>query len=155
MTLSSIFIALACTIYSFSGHANMPGHYEVHSENAPAAIGPYSQAVRAGQFLYISGQIGTDPKTSNFVAGGVAEQMKQVLDNLEAILRAEGLTLENVVRSELFLNDMDDFKVVNTIYADRFVYPIKPARQTVAVKGLPRGALIEISCIAYDPEKVN
>ncbi len=132
--------------------ADISGLYQVTSEEAPKAIGPYSQAVRAGQFLFISGQLGIDPATSNFVEGTVAEQTRQVLDNIEAILRKEGLTFENVIKSEVYLQDINDFQVVNRCYAERFVYPIKPARQTMAVGALPRAALVEISCIAYIPE---
>lgn len=149
LVLASVFSTLALQ----NGFANIEGHYEVSSEKAPKAIGPYSQAVRAGQFLYISGQIGIDPLTSNFVEGTVVEQTKQVLDNIEAILKEEGLTFENVVKSEVYLQDMADFQIVNRCYEERFVYKVKPARQTMAVKTLPRGALIEISCIAYTPEK--
>ena len=147
-----VLVAVAEILTLQYGWMNMSKHYEVSSEKAPKAIGPYSQAVRAGQFLFISGQLGIDPSTSNFVGEAVTEQTKQVLDNLEAILHKEGLTFQNVVKSEVYLQDMNDFQAVNLCYEERFIHAVKPARQTMAVKTLPRNALIEISCIAYIPE---
>ncbi len=153
-SITQYLFALACVFtLASSQQSYAEPHYAVSTEHAPKAFGPYSQAVRAGQFLFISGQIGMDPLTSNFVPGSIVEQTKQVLDNIEAILQQEGLTFENVVKSEVYLQDMNDFQAINRCYEERFVYSVKPARQTMAVKGLPRGALIEISCIAYVPKK--
>lgn len=119
----------------------------ITTENAPKAIGPYSQAVLAHPFLFISGQIGIDPKLGKIISQKVEDQTRQVLDNIEAILKEVGLGLDNIVKTEIYLTDMNDFQAVNTIYAERFdLY--KPARQTMQVVKLPLDALIEISCIA-------
>ena len=121
----------------------------IHTDQAPQAIGPYSQAVTAGPFLYVSGQIPIDPQTG-FVKGSTIEvQTEQVLDNIEAILHAAGFTLQHVVKTEVYLKDMQDFAVVNTLYAKRFSHPIKPARQAMQVGKLPLDVHIEISCIAF------
>ncbi len=122
----------------------------ISTSKAPQAIGPYSQAVLAGGFLFISGQLPTDPVTGKIEGAGVEEQMRQVLKNIGAILEEAGLTFEQVVRSEIFLQDMKDFKAVNALYAEFFHYPVKPARQTIQAAALPMGALVEISCIALN-----
>ena len=119
----------------------------IASRNAPRAIGPYSQAILAGPTLYCSGQIALDPRTGALISGGVVEQTVRVLDSLGAVLRAADMHYENVVRCTLFLRDMDDYAQVNEIYS-RYFSESPPARETVAVSGLPRGALIEISCVA-------
>ena len=119
----------------------------VSTERAPAAIGPYSQAVRAGGLLFCSGQIPLDPATGALVAGGIAEQTAQVLDNVTAVLAAAGLTPADVVRTTVFLADMDDFVAMNEVYARCFADDA-PARSTVAVKALPKGALVEIEVLA-------
>jgi 2-iminobutanoate/2-iminopropanoate deaminase len=121
---------------------------KISTDKAPKAIGPYSQAVRACNLIFVSGQLPIDVATSNIVEGGIKQQTKQVIDNIEAILKSEGLSLEHVVRCDVFLQNMEDFKTVNSIYAERFTGDIHPARQTVEVAKLPMGALIEISCIA-------
>lgn len=121
---------------------------KIHTEDAPKAIGPYSQAVMAGQLLFVSGQIPIDPKTNRIVETTIEGQTLQVLNNLEAILLAAGLTLNHVVRAEVFLKDLNDFQKMNGIYAEKFSGPIKPARQAFQVGRLPLDALIEISCIA-------
>ncbi len=121
----------------------------VETEKAPKAIGPYSQAIAAGPFLFISGQLPVDPKTGKIVEGSIQSQTKQVLDNLEAILEAEGLSLKDVVKSEVFLKDMQDFAEMNAVYAMRFSHPIKPARVTIQAAKLPMDARVEISCIAF------
>ncbi|MDD5251756.1 MAG: RidA family protein [Patescibacteria group bacterium] len=123
----------------------------VRTDGAPAPIGPYSQAVSAGQLVFCSGQIGLDPVTGILVAGGVAVETRRVLDNLTAVLAAAGLTLAHVVRTDIFLADMNDFSAVNEIYAEYFSSDPKPARQTVGVAALPKNATVEISCIAYIP----
>ena len=121
----------------------------VETEHAPKAIGPYSQAVAAGPFLFISGQLPVDPKTGKIAQGSIQSQTKQVLDNLEAILAAEGLSLKDVVKTEVFLKDMQDFAEMNAVYAERFNHPIKPARVTIQAAKLPMDARVEISCIAF------
>jgi 2-iminobutanoate/2-iminopropanoate deaminase len=119
----------------------------VHTSAAPAAIGPYSQAVRAGNVVYCSGQIALDPATQALVGTTAAQQAGRVLDNLAAVLKAAGSGLDRVVRTTIFLVSMADFAAVNEVYGQRFGAH-KPARATVAVKELPKGALVEIDCIA-------
>jgi len=119
----------------------------VQTSAAPAAIGPYSQAVRAGNLLFCSGQIPLDPKTMQIVGKTAAEQAEQVLQNLAAVLRAAGASLADVVRTTIYLVAIDDFAAVNEVYASHFGAH-KPARATVAVKELPRHVLVEIDCIA-------
>jgi 2-iminobutanoate/2-iminopropanoate deaminase len=119
----------------------------VHSPNAPAAIGPYSQAIKAGNLLFCSGQIALDPKTGQIVGGSAAEQAEQVMKNLAAVLTAGGASLAAVARTTIFLANMSDFAAVNEVYAKHFGSH-KPARATVAVKDLPKGGLVEIDCIA-------
>ncbi len=119
----------------------------VQTETAPKAIGPYAQAIKAGAFIYTAGQIPIDPKTGEFVSGGIAAQTRQVLENLKAVLEAGGSSLEKVVKTTVFLRNMSDFAVMNEIYAE-YLGQIKPARSTVAVSELPRGALVEIDLIA-------
>lgn len=119
----------------------------VSSPSAPAAIGPYSQAIRAGNLLFCSGQIPLDPTTMQLVGSNAAEQADQVLKNLAAVLTAGGASLAHVVRTTIFLASMADFAAVNEVYGRHFGAH-KPARATVAVKELPKGALVEIDCIA-------
>ena len=120
----------------------------IHTTEAPAAIGPYSQAVDSGAGLvFVSGQLPIDPVTGAFPEGGVAEQTRQSLLNAQAILRAAGLELTDVVKTTVFLADMGDFSAMNAVYATFFSEPF-PARSAVAVKTLPKGALVEIECIA-------
>jgi 2-iminobutanoate/2-iminopropanoate deaminase len=119
----------------------------VRSDSAPAAIGPYSQAIVANGFVYTAGQIALDPATGQVVAGGVAEQTEQVLKNLTAVLEAAGTSWMNVVKTTVFLKDMRDFPTVNEVYA-RMVGEARPARSTVAVAGLPRDVLVEIEAVA-------
>jgi len=114
---------------------------------APAAIGPYSQAVEANGFVFASGQLPIDPSTGQFPEGGVKEQTRQSLLNAQAILREAGLELKNVVKTTVFLASMDDFTAMNEVYSSFFSEPF-PARSAVAVKTLPKGALVEIECIA-------
>lgn len=117
---------------------------------APAAIGPYSQAVEANGFVFASGQLPIDPLTGQFPEGGVKEQTRQSLLNAQAILREAGLELKNVVKTTVFLASMDDFAAMNEVYSSFFSEPF-PARSAVAVKTLPKGALVEIECIAARP----
>lgn len=119
----------------------------IHTPNAPAAIGPYSQAVEAGGTLYISGQIPLDPQTMKLVEGGIKEQTEQVLKNISAILTAAGYTFKDVVKSTCLLSDMANFKAMNEVYANYYLENA-PARAAFAVKDLPLGSLIEIETIA-------
>jgi 2-iminobutanoate/2-iminopropanoate deaminase len=119
----------------------------VVSEGAPKAVGPYSQAVIEGGFLFASGQIPLDPKTGNLVTGGIEVSANRVLDNLQAVLAAAGLTFNDVVKATVYLTRIEDFPAVNTVYAQRFGES-RPARSTVAVAALPKAAPIEIDLIA-------
>lgn len=123
------------------------------TEQAPKAIGPYSQAICAGAYVFVSGQIALDPATGKLVGESIEDQTRQVLKNIEAILVAQGLSLEDVVKTEVYLKDLKDFAAMNGIYGERFTYPIKPARATVQISKLPFDALLEISCVAYIPER--
>ena len=120
----------------------------IHTEKAPAAIGPYSQAIDSGAGLvFVSGQLPIDPATGAFPEGAVKEQTRQSLTNAGSILEAAGLSLQQVVKTTVFLADMADFAAMNEVYAQFFSAPF-PARSAVAVKTLPKGALVEIECIA-------
>ena len=119
----------------------------ISTAQAPAAIGPYSQAICADGYLFCSGQLGLDPATGDFVAGDVGAQAEQALRNLGAVLEAAGLTFENVVKTTIFLADMADFAAVNGVYG-RFVTDPPPARSTVAVAALPKGGRVEIEATA-------
>ena len=115
--------------------------------HAPAPVGPYSQAIRVDGFVFCSGQVGIDPTTGKIVTGGVAAEARQVLDNLAAVLAAAELTLDAVVKTTIFLIDINDFAAVNAIYGERMGTP-PPARSTIAVAALPLGARVEIEAIA-------
>jgi 2-iminobutanoate/2-iminopropanoate deaminase len=119
----------------------------IETEKAPKAIGPYAQAIKVNGFLYTAGQIPLDPKTGNFVEGGIAAQTRQVMENLNAILEAAGSSLDRVVKATVFLKNMGDFALMNEVYGE-YLGNFKPARSTVAVAELPRGALVEIDLIA-------
>ena len=119
----------------------------VQTEDAPKAIGPYSQATLAGDLVFCSGQIGLDPNTGEFVQGGVKEQTTQVFRNLKAVLQAAGVGLDAVTMVNVYLKSMKDFKDINDVYAEIFG-DHKPARATVGVSELPKNALVEISCVA-------
>jgi len=119
----------------------------ISTSEAPAAIGPYSQAVRVGSTIYCAGQIPLDPKSGQIVSGDMAAQTRRVLDNIAAVLKAEGATFENVVKTTIFLTDLGDFQTVNEIYGSYFKQQ-PPARSTVQVSALPKGANVEIEVIA-------
>jgi 2-iminobutanoate/2-iminopropanoate deaminase len=123
----------------------------ISTSEAPAAIGPYSQAVRSGNFLFCSGQIPLDPTSGQIVSGDIATQTRRVLDNIRAVLKAEGLTFENIVKTTIFLTDLGDFQTVNEIYGSYFKQQ-PPARSTVQVSALPKGAKVEIEVIAVADE---
>lgn len=119
----------------------------IHTPNAPAAIGPYSQAIEAGNMLFVSGQLPVDPATGAFVEGGIKEQTRQSLTNAQAILREAGVDLSHVVKTTVMLSDIASFALMNEVYAEFFTAPY-PARSAFAVKDLPKGALVEIEMIA-------
>ncbi len=120
----------------------------IHTENAPAPIGPYSQAVRAGNMLYVSGQIAIDPETNTLVDGNIEDETKQVMKNIESLLSASGFSFSDIVKTTIFLSDMEHFVLVNGIYGSYFQSEF-PARETVAVLGLPKNVNVEISVTAY------
>ena len=123
---------------------------KISTPNAPAAIGPYSQAVKAGDFLYVSGQIPLSPATGEIVGTTIEEQTEQVFANLQAILTAAGMTFDDVVKATVLLSDIANFGAVNTIYGKYFNGEILPARAAFAVKDLPKGAMVEIELVAYN-----
>lgn len=125
-----------------------PGRTEIHTERAPAAIGPYSQAVGAGDTVYTAGQVGLDPATGEFAGEDVAAQTRQAMANLEAVLEAAGLDLGDVVKTTIFVADMEDFATVNEIYGEHFAEPY-PARSTVEAGRLPKDARVEIEMVAH------
>ncbi|MBI5888543.1 MAG: RidA family protein [Deltaproteobacteria bacterium] len=120
---------------------------EIESDSAPRAIGPYSQAVRSGNFLFLSGQIPIDPATGELIAGNVEAQTKQVLRNIEGLLKAAGLGPQNVVKATVYLKDLSTFGQMNSVYGG-FFNPPYPARSTVEVKDLPKGSMVEIDVMA-------
>ena len=119
----------------------------IHTDNAPAAIGPYSQAIEVNGFVFASGQIPLDPKTGTLVEGGIKEQTRQALTNASSILKAAGTDLAHVVKTTVYLDSMDDFAAMNEVYAEFFSHPF-PARSAVAVKKLPKGVLVEVEVLA-------
>ena len=119
----------------------------IKTTKAPAAIGPYNQAIQVGNLVYTSGQIPIDPATGNFVEGGIKEQTRQSLLNVKAILEEAGLTMRDVIKTTVFMADMNDFSDMNAVYSEFFPEPY-PARSAVAVKTLPKGALVEIEVVA-------
>lgn len=121
----------------------------ISTSKAPAAIGPYSQAIHAGTLVFVSGQLPVDPATGEFAEGGIKELTRQSLTNMKHILESEGLTMGHVVKTTVFLADMADFAEMNEVYAEFFAQPY-PARSAVAVKTLPKGARVEVECIASE-----
>ncbi len=121
----------------------------INTEQAPVAIGPYSQAIKANGFVFISGQLPVDPQTGEFVAGGVQEQTQKSLENLQAILAAANLSFDHVVKTTVFLKDMNDFAIMNEVYAKYFTKAC-PARACVQVAKLPKDALVEIELVAVE-----
>ena len=119
----------------------------ISTTKAPAAIGPYSQAIQVGNPVYTSGQLPIDPATGKFPEGGIKEQTRQSLTNIQAILQGAGLTMGSVIKTTVFMADMNDFADMNSVYAEFFNEPY-PARSAVAVKSLPKGALVEIEVVA-------
>ena len=131
------------------------GKHAISTSDAPAALGPYTQAVRVGDMLFTSGQLGLDPKTGEMVPGGIAEQTARALESLKAVLAKAGLAMAHVVKTTVFLKQMSDFAAMNIVYA-RYLAPegiVAPARSTVQVAGLPKDALVEIEVIAKSPSE--
>jgi 2-iminobutanoate/2-iminopropanoate deaminase len=122
---------------------------KIVAEKAPGAVGPYSQGTEIKGFVFVSGQIPVDPKTGKMVEGGIKAQTDRAIENLKAVLDAAGSKLSHVMRCDVFLIDMNDFKDMNEVYASKFVTDPKPARQAVQVGRLPLDAMVEISCIAF------
>jgi len=122
----------------------------IATDQAPKAIGPYSQAVRVGDLLFTAGQIPLDPQTNQLVVGDIKVQTRRVLENLRGILRSEGLALDNVVKTTVFVTDLEQFGALNEVYAEFFA-EAPPARTTVQVARLPKGALVEIEAVAVFP----
>ena len=131
----------------FFNNNNIIMNKAIHTDNAPKALGPYSQAIVAGNMVFASGQVPIDPATDQFVPGGIKEQTRQALTNARNILAEAGTDLAHVVKTTVFLSDMDNFAAMNEVYAQFFKQPY-PARSAVAVKTLPKGALVEVECIA-------
>ena len=125
----------------------MSDHKVIKTEFAPVAIGPYSQAVCAGNMVFVSGQLGIDPKTGQLVEGGIESQTQQAIENVRSILFAEALAMKNVVQVQVFLADMKDFAAMNEIYTKYFTQPY-PSRAAIQVAALPKGGLVEIMAVA-------
>jgi len=142
LTFPLLLLAMA-----IAGCTAVPIKESVSTKDAPAAIGPYSQAIKVGNLLFLSGQISIDPKTNQMNSGSIEEQTKLVLDNLDAVLKASGMSMENVVNTTVFLKDVNDFGKMNAVYGTYFK-DNPPARATVQIAKLPRDALVEISAIA-------
>ena len=147
----STFIAAAAVVLalSISAEAQITRKRAVKATDAPKPIGPYSDAIVANGFIFLAGKVGTDPKTDALVPGGIVEQTEQVLNNLETVLKAAGGRLDDIVKTTVFLADMNDFQKMNEVYAKRFKLPF-PARSTVQVARLPRDAKVEIEAIAIE-----
>jgi len=126
----------------------MSSRTRISTPDAPQAIGPYSQAIKAAGLVHCSGQVGFDPKTMTLVSGGIAAQTERVLQNLTAVLKAAGSDVSKVVKCTVYLKSMDDFAAMNAVYAQHFPGDAPPARSTVEVARLPKDALVEIDCVA-------
>lgn len=129
-------------------HSDSKATYPIQTPNAPKAVGPYSQAVRAGNYLFCSGQIPLDPQTGEIIRGDVAEQTERVLENLTAVLQADGFELQHVVKTTVFMVDLSSFVQMNEVYA-RYFSSSFPARSTIQVAALPKGASVEIEAVAF------
>ena len=147
--MKHVIITIAVVLLVGCAHGTVP-RKAITSDNAPAALGPYSPGVQVGEFLFLSGQIGLNPESGKLVEGGIKEQTKQVLDNLGAVLKEAGMDYENVVRATVYLSDMNNFQSMNSVYSGYFNSPHPPSRSTVEVRLLPKGALVEIDLIAME-----
>ncbi|MDD1685532.1 RidA family protein [Methanoregula sp.] len=141
-----VFLGAVYTTY-LTPPAVHPAKQAVFSKNAPEPIGPYSQAIESGDYVYLSGQIGLDPATGNLTAGGAQEQTVRAMENLHAVLSASGLSFSDVVQTRIYLTSMSDFTTVNQVYGTYF-NDTWPARSTVQVAGLPKGGVVEIEMVA-------
>jgi 2-iminobutanoate/2-iminopropanoate deaminase len=121
---------------------------KIETQHAPKVVGPYSQAVVAGEFVFCSGQIGINPLTGELVSADIQEQTKQVLENLQQVLHAADSSIDLIVTTEVYLKDINDYAVMNEVYGRVFKNNLQPARTTVAVSALPKNALVEMSCVA-------
>ncbi len=131
------------------GNIKMVELKKIETDEAPGAVGPYSQGTHIGGFVFVSGQLPVNPETGQKVEEDIKVQTDRVIENIKAVLKAVGLDLSQVVRCDVFLKDMNDFKAMNEVYASKFITNPKPARQAVQVGRLPIDAMVEISCIAY------
>lgn len=122
---------------------------QISTPGAPAAIGPYSQAIQAGEFLYVSGVLPIDPSTGKLVEGSIETLLNRIIDNMEAVLKAAGMTLDHVIKTDVFMKDLAEFQAMNKEYAKRFHGLVAPARTTIQVAKLPLDVRLEIACIAY------
>ena len=147
--MKHVLITIAVVLLVGCAHGTVP-RKAITSDEAPAALGPYSPGVQVGEFLFLSGQIGLNPESGKLVEGGIKEQTKQVLDNLGAVLKEAGMDYENVVRATVYLSDMNNFQSMNSVYSGYFNSPHPPSRSTVEVRLLPKGALVEIDLIAME-----
>ena len=147
--MKHVLITIAVVLLVGCAHRTVP-RKAITSDDAPAALGPYSPGVQVGEFLFLSGQIGLNPETGKLVEGGIKEQTKQALDNLGAVLKEAGMDYENVVRATVYLSDMNNFQSMNSVYSGYFNSPHPPSRSTVEVRLLPKGALVEIDLIAME-----
>ena len=149
--MKKVFIPLLVTLFAVSCQTTKQSvvHQIIYTEQAPKPIGPYSQAVKVGNTLYVAGQIAIDPQTNAMVTESFEKEAEQVMTNLVAVLKAAGMTPKNIVKTSIFLKDMNDFQTVNTIYGKYFEKDF-PARETIQVAALPKGARVEISVIAVD-----
>ena len=147
--MKHLLITIAVVLLVGCAHGTVP-RKAITSDEAPAALGPYSPGVQVGEFLFLSGQIGLNPESGKLVEGGIKEQTKQVLDNLGAVLKEAGMDYDNVVRATVYLSDMNNFQSMNSVYSGYFNTPHPPSRSTVEVRLLPKGALVEIDLIAME-----
>ena len=147
--MKHLLITIAVVLLVGCAHGTVP-RKAITSDDAPAALGPYSPGVQVGEFLFLSGQIGLNPETGKLVEGGIKEQTKQALDNLGAVLKEAGMDYDNVVRATVYLSDMNNFQSMNSVYKGYFNSPHRPARSTVEVRLLPRESLVEIDLIAVE-----
>lgn len=147
MSIRILFLLLSLLSAACAQHQMTDSPKKIYTENAPMPIGPYSQAIRHGNDIFCSGQIAIDPKTGSMKNASIEEETHQVLDNLKAVLTEAGASLDDVVKTTIFLTDLGNFTVVNDIY-DKYLGSVKPARSTIEVKALPKGARVEIECIA-------
>lgn len=147
--MKHVLITIAVVLLLGCAHGTVP-RKAITSDDAPAALGPYSPGVQVGEFLFLSGQIGLNPESGKLVEGGIKEQTKQVLDNLGAVLKEAGMDYDNVVRATVYVSDMNNFQSMNSAYKGYFNSPHPPARSTVEVQLLPKGTLVEIDLIAME-----